>query len=70
MFVINFIHLIQNLSTPQRMWNRLEANVFVFRIKLFSDLIIKDNKLKNLLLKLEKKVTNICVRDSKTIECL
>ena len=70
MFVINFIHLIQNLSTPQRMWNRLEANVFVFRIKLFSDLIIKDNKLKNLLLKLEKKVTNIFVRDSKTIECL
>ena len=70
MFVINFIHLIQNLSTPQRMWNRLEANVFVFRIKLFSDLIIKDNKLKNLLLKLEKKVTNICVCDSKTIECL
>ena len=41
MAVINFLHVIQNLSIPQCRWNRSQANMFVFRIKLFSDLIIK-----------------------------
>ena len=41
MVVINFLHVNQNLPIPQCMWNRSQANMFVFRIRLLKHLLVK-----------------------------
>ena len=41
MVVINFLHVNHSLSILQCMWNRSQANMFVFRIKLLKHLLVK-----------------------------
>ena len=38
---INFLHVNQNLSILQCVWNRQQVNMFVFQIKLLKHLLVK-----------------------------